>query len=301
MNLLSTVTTFILISISKSQNASQCTGIYNDNLEIYALDICVTNTLLGFPINQRYVCENGQIQSHYWYYNNGANCNGVPDSENRVDIHANKTVCEGVYNCPYSIIRVYEYNNYCQDYGIWSDRAIIMEVCQPNTNESSSIGGLKLRCDRNRGVVQEQYSELDCTGEFITDTIIFPSTGNDTCVNSININGVYAKFKSCNERSNATAPIPYPTESPTPRPSAGGSYSPSLSPTQPTMPPTPETTDETWFITALVFICMFGVLLCCMVWLGYTTWQQPSRGRKSRHYDKAPTDDEVGVETTNQM
>eukprot|EP00483_Globobulimina_turgida_P007092 UN07106 len=103
----------------------------------------------------------------------------------------------------------------------------------------------------------------------------------------MNHDGLMSKFISCNERKNATTPIPTPTSAPTPRPSAGGTYPPSAAPTYPP--------DDAWFITSLVFICLFGVLLCGMVWLAYFVMDD----RNASTYSPAPTDEEAGVETTN--
>eukprot|EP00483_Globobulimina_turgida_P005381 UN05391 len=210
MNLL-TLTTFLLLStIAKSQNVTQeCRGIYDDeNLDVNALDVCLTNTLLNpsFPINSRYVCENDVVYNQYWYNDDG--CVGNPESDPRVETDG--AVCEGLANCPYAIIRVYEYNNNCDDHGIWSDRAILVNICQLSTNTSDNVGSSKLECDRDQGVIRNTYSGENCDGD-MEQTIAFPSDNENTNTCVVNDDGVLAKFISCNEPKNATTPVAAPT------------------------------------------------------------------------------------------
>ena len=231
-------------------------------------DVCTNNSLLEFVISTKYECENTQI---YHSLFDNTNCNGQPQAQESITPNGD-IICDGISNCPYVIVRVYQNGeSNCDDNTEWNDIPFIVNVCQSVENDTTTdtTQYRRLSCDDSIGLTRNIYDNDNCEGTPINSTV---KIGKDEC--GINEEGVNVKFIKCGiERHNTTITTT----------SIPGNGSVSASTT--TVPPE----DEVWFITAIVFICLFGVLLCGSAYLAYSIYKQPTK-----EYNQAPQ-----VETTN--
>mmetsp|Transcript_71168 Transcript_71168/g.63888 ORF Transcript_71168/g.63888 Transcript_71168/m.63888 type:complete len:273 (-) Transcript_71168:91-909(-) len=264
------IITYFSLWLSSSQQ--DCNGIYSaDNMDILALDVCTNNSLLEFVISTKYQCENNQIY-HALYQNTG--CNGAPSQREAITTQGD-IQCNGTSDCPYAIIRTYQSNTNCDDNTEWNDIPFIVNVCQTveveddeNSNDENNTNATTsktLSCDNNIGLTQNIYDNDNCDGTAINSTV---KIAVNTC--ATNEQGANIKFIKCGQERHVDN---------------NGSVNGTTTTTT-TLPPV----DDVWFITSMVFICLFGVLLCGSLYLAYAIFQTPNS------YESAPQR-EAEVET----
>ena len=206
-------------------------------------------------ISNKYECENGQLY-HLWFSNTA--CNGNPQQKQEIDTDAT-VICDGISNCPYAVIRSYQSSTTeCDNGGGWIDMAFIVDQCQTISNNATSM---LYTCDDNVGLTQIVYDTDDCDNDPINQTVIRPI---NECVS--NEEGINSRFIQCGTQRHNTS---YTNDT-------------TSSTTSTTQSPSGQA-DDVWFITAIVFIVCFGVLLLGMCALAARIQPEPKYRRAPEH------------------